>query len=116
MKTIHLFYISLISLMAFVSMPNQAWASGGTEEVTIQTNAICGSCQERIESALYKVPGVKSAELDLEYKTVTVKFKTSKTSVEELRQVIAGVGYDADDVKADSSARKDLPHCCVHGH
>lgn len=117
MKTVNKGYVFLIIIFSIVAWPGEMWAAnGGTETVEIQTNAICESCQERIEAALYEVPGVKSASLDLETKVVTIKFKTSKTSAEDLKQVIVDTGYDADDIKANTQARENLPHCCVYGH
>lgn len=117
MKSLNVVYLSLVIIISICTWPQNAWANnGGTETISIQTNAICGSCQDRIETALYEVPGVKSAVLDLKTKVVTIKYKTKKTDPEALRQVIVDTGYDADDLKADEDARKSLPHCCVHGH
>jgi len=82
------------------------------QTVIIQTSAQCGDCKERIEGALNYTKGVKFAELDLESKKVTVQFLTKKTSVEKIKAIIAKIGYDADDVKADISAVQILPKCC----
>lgn len=85
---------------------------GGIEEVQIKTNAICGECKERLEDAMYMIKGVKKANLDLETKIMTVEFKTNKTNVDEIKQAIVNTGYDADDLKANTEARSDLPYCC----
>lgn len=117
MKTLNTVYLYLLLILSIWALPQNMMAfNGGTKEVSIQTNAICGSCQNRIETALYKVPGVKSATLDLDTKVVTIKYKTSKTDPDALRQVIIDTGYDADTLKADEEARNSLPHCCVYGH
>ncbi len=87
------------------------------QTVIIQTSAQCGDCEERIESALNYTKGVKFADLDLESKKVTVQFLTKKTSLEKIKAIIAKIGYDADDVKADISAVQKLPKCCQpNGH
>ena len=87
------------------------------QTVIIQTSAQCGDCKERIEGALNYTKGVKFADLDLESKKVTVKFLTKKTSLEKIKAIIAKIGYDADDVKADISAVQKLPKCCQpNGH
>jgi copper chaperone CopZ len=87
------------------------------QTVIIQTSAQCGDCEERIEGALNYTKGVKFAELDLESKKVTVQFLTKKTSIETIKAIIAKIGYDADDVKADISAVEKLPKCCQpNGH
>lgn len=88
---------------------------GGIEEVQIQTNAICGECKERLEDALFMVKGVKKANLDLETKVMTVEFKTNKTSLDEIKKVIVDTGYDADELKANSKVRSNLPYCCTKG-
>jgi len=82
------------------------------QTVIIQTSAQCGDCKERLEGALNYTKGVKFAELDLESKKVTVQFLTKKTSIETIKAIIAKIGYDADDVKADISAVERLPKCC----
>lgn len=117
MKTLNTVYLHLLLILSIWALPQNVGAyNGGTDEVSIQTNAICGSCQNRIETALYKVSGVKSATLDLDTKVVTIKYKTSKTDPDALRQVIVDAGYDADTLKANEGARNNLPHCCVYGH
>jgi copper chaperone CopZ len=40
--------------------------------VTIQTNALCGDCKERIETALNQTKGVVYAELNMETKVAKV--------------------------------------------
>ncbi len=89
------------------------------EEVTIQTSAKCGDCKVRIEDALNYLKGVKFAELDNETKAVTVRYKTKKVSLDEIKAEIAAAGYDADEVEAEESAVAKLPACCkpsVHKH
>jgi copper chaperone CopZ len=92
-----------------------ASAQKKVEEVKIQTSAQCEDCKERIEKELVYTKGVKSVDLDLETKIVTVSYRTDKTDADKLRKAIAGVGYDADDVKADPKAYDKLPACCKKG-
>lgn len=88
-----------------------------TETIVIQTSAQCGDCKERIENALNYTPGIKFAELDLESKKVTVKYATSKISVQEIKEVIVKIGYDADELKAKKEVIEKLPKCCQpNGH
>jgi hypothetical protein len=59
----------------------------------------------------------KFAEMDLESKKVTVKYATSKISVQEIKEVIVKIGYDADELKAKKEAIEKLPKCCQpNGH
>ena len=83
--------------------------------VTIQTNAQCGDCKDRIETALNQTKGVVYAELNMETKAVQIKYKVSKTAPAILQKVVTSIGYDADDQKADPTAQKSLPQCCQPG-
>ncbi len=56
--------------------------------------------------------GVTSVNLDIESQVLTVTFKTKKNSVENIREIISDIGYDADDVEADKEAHYKLPECC----
>ena len=83
--------------------------------IKIQTSAICGMCEDRIESNIAYEKGVKSVELDDETKIVTITYKTAKTNPDKLGKAISKLGYDADDVEADKEAHDKLPKCCQKG-
>lgn len=89
--------------------------SGSKETITIQTNAECGQCKEKIEGKLNYTKGITFAELDIPTKVLTVKYKTQKISPDEIRTIVSQIGYDADDVKADPTAQENLPKCCKPG-
>lgn len=89
--------------------------TGKTETVVIQTSAECGECKERIEGALNYTKGVKFAELDLDSRKLTVKFKNDVISLEEIKKQISALGYNADEVVADPVAYEKLPACCKAG-
>ena len=86
------------------------------EEVQIQTSAICGMCEERIETNIAYEKGVKKVELDDSTKIVTIGFDPRKTNPDKLRTAISKIGYDADDVAADQLAYDKLPACCKKGN
>lgn len=85
------------------------------ETVKIQTNAECNMCKERIEGELNYVKGIVFAELHVESKELTVKYKPNKITVEEIRKEVSKIGYDADDIKAKKDAQEALPACCKPG-
>ena len=85
------------------------------EEVIIQTSAQCGDCKERIESKLNYTKGVIFAELELETKKVTVKYKTKFITLLEIKKAIASIGYSADEIKAKEEDVLKLPKCCQPG-
>ena len=86
------------------------------EEVQIQTSAVCGMCEERIEGNIAYEKGVKKVELDDETKIVTIGFDPRKTNADNMRTAISKLGYDADDVPADKEAYEKLPACCQKGN
>jgi copper chaperone CopZ len=83
----------------------------------IQTNAQCGDCKERIEGKLNYTKGIKFAELNDETKIVTVKYDPKKIDLLTIKQTIAKIGYNADEVKAAIEDVEKLPKCCQpNGH
>jgi len=82
------------------------------DTIKVKTSSQCGECKEIIEEALAFEKGVKTAELDVETKIVTVTYKKNKTSPEKIRKAISKVGYDADDLTADPKAYSKLDACC----
>ena len=81
-------------------------------EIKIKTSAQCDMCKETIEKAMAFEKGVKTSDLNVESKVVTVKYDATKTTPEKIRLAISKVGYDADDVKADEKAYSKLSPCC----
>ena len=88
-----------------------------TQTVKIKTSAICEMCKERIEKKLAFTKGVSDVNLDVESKdkVVTVIFNPKKTNVVKLKKAIAEVGYDADEVVAETAGYDKLPGCCKKG-
>lgn len=108
----------LVTLFSFTAAPfaaNLPTEGGKTKKITITTSAVCGMCKTTIEKALVALDGVKSAELDEVTKKVKVKYDESKVDAATLRQAIAAVGYDADDVPARQKAYDKLAGCCKKG-
>lgn len=81
----------------------------------IKTSSQCEMCKERIEKELAFVKGIKSAELDVESKVLTVKYREDKTNPEKIRKAVTDIGYDADDQKSNQEAYDKLPKCCQKG-
>lgn len=117
MKKISIIFIIMLGLALGASTGVMAQdAEPKEKEIKIQTSAVCGDCEERIESNMAFEKGVKSVELDDETKIVTIVYKTAKTDPDKLRKAISEIGYDADDVEADPKAYAKLPACCKKGH
>ncbi len=112
MKTQFKSFVCSFFLIAILSAGLSAAEKQKSQVVNIQTSAICGSCKARVEKALKSTDGVEEAMLNLNSKKVKVKFDPAKTNADKLREVIAGVGYDADNVKKKEDAFSKLPMCC----
>lgn len=87
-------------------------ANAQTGTVRIKTSAICDDCKNRIEHDLSFLKGVKSSNVDLGTKEVTVIYNAEKTDPDKIRIAITKVGYDADTLKAAEKAFNKLPECC----
>jgi len=102
---------TLLILFATLSM-NVALAQKSIETVEIQTSAVCDMCKGTIEKQLAFTKGVTAADLDVKTSIVTVSYKTNRTTLEDIREAINEVGYDADDSKATKEAYDNLHGCC----
>jgi len=111
MKRILSTLILLLGIQAYGQQP----ATADGNKVEIKTSAICDMCKHAIEYDLAFEKGVKSAELNLDTKVVTITFNPKKTSAEILRTRITKVGYHADEMKRDPVAYEKLPACCKDG-
>lgn len=85
------------------------------ETVVIHTNSECGMCKDRIEKDLNYRKGIVFAELEVATKELTVKYNKQKITLDEIRTIIAEMGYDADNVSANPTAQSELPACCQPG-
>ena len=65
-------------------------------ELTISVQGMmCERCKERVYKALKRTKGVKDIEIDLDAKTVKVKYLEDKTKREEIIKTIIDLGYEA---------------------
>lgn len=112
MKTIKstLFFSFIILIASTLSLSAQNKKK--TAEIKIKTSAQCIQCKDRIEGMLAYEKGVKSSNLDLDTKVVTILYNPEKTTPEKLRLAISKLGYDADDIPLVKEAYDKLPTCC----
>jgi copper chaperone CopZ len=103
---------NVIFSVAFVLIATFSFGQKGVEEVKFETSAKCGMCKSRIERDLGLTKGIQSAELNLDDKVVTVRYKTKKTSAKEIQEAITMIGYDANEAVADQKSHDRLPGCC----
>ena len=80
----------------------------------IEVNGNCDLCKKRIEKASLSVKGVKSAVWDVDSHQLSLILNEEKCSVKDVKNAIAKVGHDADDVKATDTDYENLHHCCQY--
>ncbi len=54
----------------------------------------CEHCKNAVESALAKLNGVSSAEVNLAKNNVRVEYNDSKANIERMKEAIEDQGYD----------------------
>lgn len=100
-------------MIAFVLfLGNSLFAQKKIAEVTIKSSTLCDMCKEKIEKNITFEKGVKLVKVDIEASTVYVKYRTDKTTPDEIRKAISLLGYRADDIPANKEAFDKLPVCC----
>lgn len=104
----------LIALM----IASVSFTQNKTETITIKTQTfcdhckICESCGGKMETDLYYVKGIKLVEYNEKEMSITIKYKTAKTSPDKIRLAISKLGFSADEIPADPIAYEKLDTCC----
>lgn len=104
--------MSILALILLTSVNTANAQNEKTKTITFITTAICEDCKERIEEKLNYTKGVIFAELNLENKMLTVKYKTALITEQQIKEVLASIGYSSDTVVRDKDAYLALPKCC----
>jgi mercuric ion binding protein len=106
------YYMSILALILLTSINTANAQNEKTKTISFITTAICEDCKERIEEKLNYTKGVIFAELNLENKMLTVKYKTALITEQQIKEILAGIGYSSDTVVRDKNAYLALPKCC----
>ena len=92
--------------------------SACTKEAELQTEVVrvnsivCGTCGKTVETAVFGVEGVKSVNVDVDAKTLEVKYVSAQTNLQTIERAITDAGYDANDRPKDPGAYEKLDACC----
>jgi len=100
MRTFRVFVVSLIVLFAVgsitISGNNAIGEEKEIEKVTLKVEGIkISCCAEKVQSALQKVPEVKTVEVSLERKEAVVEFEKGKVTLAQLIEAVKEAGYQA---------------------
>ena len=101
-------------LALLIGLAGSAFAQTAAKTTaTIKTPTVqCEKCKARIENYMSHEDGIVKINVDYKKKITTVTFIPDRTNIENIKAMIANVGYDADDVTAEPDAYKRLPTCC----
>ena len=83
---------SLIVVFALMSVSFITQAKEQTVVLSVP-GMTCAVCPITVKKSLSRVEGVISADSEFDNKTATVTYDDDKTSIEELQQATADVGY-----------------------
>jgi copper chaperone CopZ len=103
---------SLLLVLFFISASLFAQVKPVVTQVIKIPQALCISCKERIESQVKRYDGVLELVVNYRKGEARVKFLTDRTDIEQIKTAISNIGYDADDVLANSDAYNRLPKTC----
>ncbi len=108
-----LLFLSVLFSSFLVTSQAQPVRKGAVETATIKLPTVqCQECKDRIEKYVSREDGVQKITVDYKRKTAKVTYLWDRTNIENVKTAIANVGYDADDVTANSDAYQKLPTCC----
>lgn len=94
MKTITFFIIALFMF----TLSDQITASD-TEVKTVKFSCkeiSCNGCKKHITESVIALNGIKNVDVNIEKKTVKVKFDDTKVTVERIKEAIEEAGYSAE--------------------
>lgn len=114
MKNASKITVLAICSLFFALISSSAFAQPTVKDTTvkIKTSSQCSMCKTTIEKAMKKVSGVKSSDLNVDSKELSVTFDPAKVKIEDIRTAVNRAGYDADSTKADKRAYNKLSPCC----
>lgn len=103
----------LIALLVVIGTTMGLQAQSSKQEtIKIKTNATSAKSDEYLKESLPFAKGVVSYEFCFHSSTITVNYNPKKTTPDAIRKEIAKLGFDADDVKGDATAKAKLPKEC----
>ena len=71
-------------------------------------------CKKIIDKAANSVDGIASAKWSVASSKMTVKYDSSKTTLDDIKKAIAKVGYDTQEYRSDDEIYSKLHHCCQY--
>ena len=76
------------------------------QEVTFVTTIDCKNCVKKVEANLPYEKGIKDMKVNLDDRTVWIKYDANKTDKEKLAAAIVKLGYEAEELIPEEEAKK----------
>jgi membrane fusion protein, copper/silver efflux system len=74
----------------------------------------CAMCEDRIETAVNSLMGIKKADWNRDTKLIEIIFNPDKIKLKTVHKIIAEVGHDTELEEANKSVYDELPACCEY--
>ena len=106
----HFLFITLALLLmagtAAFAQDKKQKKNANLEEVTFVTTIDCKNCVKKVEANLPYEKGIKDMKVNLDDRTVWIKYDATKTDKEKLAAAIVKLGYEAEEVIPEEEAKK----------
>ncbi len=99
-------------LLCFLFGSLQLMAQDTKKNEVFKVYGNCDMCKETMEGALKKKDGVLKKDWDKKTKMLTVTYDESKITLTQIKQKLADVGYDTDEIQAKDEVYNKLHKCC----
>lgn len=106
--------LSCTSAMAQKTGAAKAKTSKGVTTTSFKAYGNCGMCERRIEGAVNEMTGVISSDWSADTDMLAVKYDPKKVNLQQIKEKVAGVGHDTDDVRAKDEVYDKLHGCCKY--
>ena len=108
----NVFLVVLMTVLAFSAQGQEN--KNKNAKYTTEVNGNCEQCQKRIQKAALSVSGVKSATWNVETHQLSLLLNEEKCKVSDVKNAIAKVGHDTNDVKSTDADYQNLHSCCKY--
>ncbi len=105
--------MKIITCVIFIITMISCSSDVKTAEIKLDTIQ-CGMCKSTITTGLASVDGIIKVKVDVENKVGKITYKSSILDLAAIEKAIAGLGYNANETKANSTVYEELaPGCKV---
>lgn len=103
-------YVLMFSSLVFFACKTQT----ADKTSTFKVWGNCDKCKATIEGSVANIAGISEKNWDVESTLMTVKYDSTKVTLEQIQQTIAKAGYDNDGFYGDDYAYGKLKECCQY--